>query len=352
MGAQAHILALVADGQAQLVVGHGHAAALGLAGQQFDLDDLGRGQGRGDKLGDVLAPADDIDLLAVQLLDDLLDADAAGTDAGTDGIDIGVLAPDSQLGAGTGLTGDGLDLNGAVVDFGDLQLKHALDQAGMGAADGNAGAAVRCQDIHDIDLHGLALGEGLAGDLLVAGQHSAAALAQIQHNVAALGVDGDDGSGDQLMCAGLHLAALQVALTLAQALTDDVLCGLGSNAAKFLGLEGRDHALADLVALADLLGILQADLGVGVLDLLHDVTQQAGTERTELGVNVHNDIVVLDLVVLLDRNDDGRLDLVDQVVLGQAALLFQCRKGLKKFVVRSSHVSGFLPIIFQVHAIQ
>lgn len=113
MGAQAHILALVADGQAQLVVGHGHAAALGLAGQQFDLDDLGRGQGRGDKLGDVLAPADDIDLLAVQLLDDLLDADAAGTDAGTDGIDIGVLAPDSQLGAGTGLTGDGLDLNGA-----------------------------------------------------------------------------------------------------------------------------------------------------------------------------------------------------------------------------------------------
>ena len=57
----------------------------------------------------------------------------------------------------------------------------------MGAADGDAGAAVRCQYIHDIDLHGLALGEGLAGDLLVAGQHSAAALAQIQHNVAALG---------------------------------------------------------------------------------------------------------------------------------------------------------------------
>ena len=91
---------------------------------------------------------------------------------------------------------------------------------------------------------------------------------------------------------------------------------------------------------------------MGILDLLHDVTQQAGTERAKLGVNVHNDIVVLDLVVLLDRNDDGRLDLVDQVVLGQAALLFQCRKGLKKFVVRSSHVSGFLPIIFQVHAIQ
>ena len=91
---------------------------------------------------------------------------------------------------------------------------------------------------------------------------------------------------------------------------------------------------------------------MGVLDLLHDVTQQAGAESAQLRVDINDDVVVLDLVVLLDRNDDGRLDLVDQVVLGQAALLFQCRKGLKKFVVRSSHVSGFLPIIFQVHAIQ
>ena len=352
MGAQTHILTLVADGKAQLLVGNRNTAALGLAGQQLDLDDLGRAQGGGDELGNILTPADDIDLLAVQLLHDLLHADAAGTDAGADGIDIGVLAPDGQLGAGTGLAGDGLDLNGAVIDLGNLQLKHTLDKAGMGAADGDAGAAVRCQNIHDIDLHGLTLGEGLAGDLLIAGQHGGAALAQIQHNVAALGVDGDNRGGDQLMCAGLHLAALQVALTLAQTLTDDMLCRLGGNAAKLLGLEGGDHALADLVALADLLGILQTDLRVGVLDLLHDVAQQACAEGAYLGVNVNDNIVILDLIVLLDGDDDGCLDLVDQVVLGQAALLFQCGKSLKKFVVRSSHVSGFLPIIFQVHTIQ
>ena len=54
VGNTADVLAFVADGQAQLVVGHGDAAAFGLAGQQLDLDDLGRGQGGRDELGDVL----------------------------------------------------------------------------------------------------------------------------------------------------------------------------------------------------------------------------------------------------------------------------------------------------------
>ena len=207
----------------------------------------------------------------------------------------------------------------------------------MGAADGHAGAAVGSQHVHDIDLHGVALVEALAGDLLVAGQHGRAALAQIQHDVAALVVDGNNGGGDQLMGAGLHLAALQVALSLTQALTDDVLGGLGGDAAKFLGLQRGDHALADLVALADLLGILQADLGVGVLDVLHDVAQQAGAESADLGVDVDDNVVVLDLVVFLHSDDDCGLDLFDQIVLRQAALLFQRSESLKKFVVCSSH---------------
>ena len=120
-------------GQAQLVVGDGDAAALGLARQQLDLDDLGRD--RAAEMEPVCpAPSDDIDLLAVQLLDDLLHAGAAGTNEGADGANVGILVPDSQLGAGTSLAGDGLDLDGAVVDLGNFQLKYALDQAGMGCA--------------------------------------------------------------------------------------------------------------------------------------------------------------------------------------------------------------------------
>ena len=128
--AQAGVLALVADGQAQLLVGHGHAAGAGLAGQQLYLDHLGGAQGCGDELGDVLAPLDDVDLLAAQLLDHSGHAAAVLADAGRDGVDVGVLAPHGHLGAGTGLAADGLDLHGAVKDLGHFQLKQALDKAG------------------------------------------------------------------------------------------------------------------------------------------------------------------------------------------------------------------------------
>ena len=69
VGAQAHILALVANGKAQLLVRHGHATGAGLAGQKLDLDHLGGAEGSGDELGDILAPLNDVDLLTAQLLD-------------------------------------------------------------------------------------------------------------------------------------------------------------------------------------------------------------------------------------------------------------------------------------------
>ena len=84
---------------------------------------------------------------------------------------------------------------------------------------------------------------------------------------------------------------------------------------------------------------------MGVLDFLHDVAQQAGAESADLGVNVNDDVLVLDFVVFLYGNDDSGLDLFDQIVLGQSALLFQRSESLKKFIVCSSHLFGFLPII-------
>ena len=76
----------------------------------------------------------------------------------------------SHLGAGAGLAGDGLDLDGTVVDLGNFQLEHPLDQAGMGTADGHAGAALGGNDVHHVNLQDVALGVVLTGNLLVAGQ--------------------------------------------------------------------------------------------------------------------------------------------------------------------------------------
>ena len=145
------------------------------------------------------------------------------------------------------------------------------------------------------------------------------------------------------MCAGLDLAELLVALGFADALTDDVLCGLGGNTAKIAGLERGDDAVAHLVAAADLACLGHTDLGVLVVPVLvcHDVLDQCHVKAAGVGVDIHPDVVLLDLIVLLDGNDDSRLDLFDQVFCGDAALMLQHGESFKKFVVRCCHCSLF-----------
>ena len=135
------------------------------------------------------------------------------------------------------------------------------------------------------------------------------------------------------MGLGLHLAVQLAALGLADALTDDVLCGLGGDAAELLGLEGGHHTLAHLIGLADGVGLLQAQLGVGVLHLFHHVLHQVHREAPVQRVDLHQNVLVLHLVVLLDGDDDGSLDLLDQVFGGEAALLAKHVQGLKKLCV-------------------
>ena len=144
------------------------------------------------------------------------------------------------------------------------------------------------------------------------------------------------------MGAGLDLAQLLAALSLTDALTDDVLCGLGCDAAKVLGLEGGHDAVAHLIALADVLSLGNADLAVLVVPVLigHDVLDEGDVELAGVGVDLDHDVVVLDLVVLLHGDDDSSLDLFDQVLCGNAALVLQHGESFKKFVVRCCHFSG------------
>ena len=144
------------------------------------------------------------------------------------------------------------------------------------------------------------------------------------------------------MGAGLDLAQLLAALGLADALTDDVLCGLCGDAAKVLGLEGSDHAVAHLVILADVLGLGNADLAVLVVPVLigHNILNESNIEFAAGGVDLHHDIVVFHFVVLLDSDHDRCLDLIDQILSGDAALVLQHGESFKKFIVSCCHFSG------------
>ena len=112
--------------------------------------DLGRLQGIGNQHLHVVAPADDVDPFAGQLIDDVLDAIAAHAHAGPDGIDPLVGAADRHLAAIAGLAGHGPNLDHTVGDFRNLLLEQSLDQGGPGAAEDDFDAAAGLRTSHTV----------------------------------------------------------------------------------------------------------------------------------------------------------------------------------------------------------
>ena len=88
---EAHVLALAADGERQLLVGNDELhAPVGLVDD--DLVHLGRLDGGDDVARRIAIERHDVDLLAAQLLHDGLHARALHADAGADRIDVRVAA--------------------------------------------------------------------------------------------------------------------------------------------------------------------------------------------------------------------------------------------------------------------
>ncbi len=82
---------------------------------------VGRGQRTNHELGWVFTPQHDVHTLTSQLIGHRIHARAAHTDAGADGIDALVVRQHGNLGAATGVTGAGLDLQQALLDLGALR---------------------------------------------------------------------------------------------------------------------------------------------------------------------------------------------------------------------------------------
>src|SRR5690606_5253784 len=130
LAGQADILPPASDREAELVVGHDnldpplffieHNAADSRGLERVD-----------DEGGRILAPGDDVDLLALLFLDLSLHAAALHADAGVDRIDAGIVADRADLGAAARIAGGGLDLNDAVVDCGHFLREQLLHEVGM-----------------------------------------------------------------------------------------------------------------------------------------------------------------------------------------------------------------------------
>ena len=194
------------------------------------------------KVASVLAPRDDVDLLALQLLDDRLDAAALHADAGADRVDRAVVADDADLGAAARVAGGGLDLDDAVVNLRHFLREQLLHEVGVGARQEDLRAAGLAADRQDQRADAVADADHFARDLLVAADDALGA-AEVDDDVAEL--DALDDAGDDLAGAVLEFLILALALGVADLLEDDLLGGLGGDAAELDRRQRIDDEVAD-----------------------------------------------------------------------------------------------------------
>ena len=258
---QAGVLSLFADRERQLVVGHDH---LGRTGRFVDanLGHLGRRERLHDELVEVLGEGNDVDLLAVQLVDDHAHTPAAGAHTGADRVDVGVVGGDRDLGALPWFTGTGLDLDDAVRDLGDLEFEEALDEAGVGTRHHDLGALRAATHLDDVRLHPLAGLRTVEGDLFGL-RHEGLGLAQVEQRIPGIALL-DDAGDDVALAAGV-LLVFELALGFADSLAHHLLGGLSRDATEVVRGDVELLALGFAV-LVELLAHHPKFAGVGVDD--------------------------------------------------------------------------------------
>src|SRR6478735_1703458 len=233
LGRQAGVLALLADGQGQLVVrDHDPGGARGLV-RDGDRIHARRRQGAGNEGCRVLAEVDDVDLFVVQFVHDGADAGAHFTDAGALGVDPRRVGLHGNLGAVPGFAGQRHDFHRMVGDFGYFEFEELTDQARVraGQRHGRAlGAAVHINDQG---------AEPVAVDVLFTGNLFGRRQERLQRSKVDLDhvrvVSLLDGAGYQFALTALEFAQDVVVLDVAEPLQDDLPCGACGDAAKAFG---------------------------------------------------------------------------------------------------------------------
>src|SRR5437773_2082790 len=300
LGRQPRVLPLLADGERELVVGNDHQrrhvcltvglAALGrLLGDGHRRHLRGRQRARHER-GRVVRPLDDVDLLAAQLAADDLDARAAQAHAGADGVHVALGGGHRDLGALAALARRRLDDDDPLLDLGDLRLEEPREVARVCARERDLRALGRAPHLEHVGAHAVARVVALPGDLLALGQDRLR-LADLQDHVALLDPVHDAAEDLAFLADELRVDAL--ALGVADLLEDDLLGGLGRDAAEVL----QRSVLQQLQLDAELgrgierLGVSQRDLRLRVGDVLDHLLALVDAEVARLAVDVDADVV-------------------------------------------------------------
>ena len=149
--------------------------------------------------------------------------------------------------------------------------------------------------------------------------------------VIAGGVQTQDGAGQQLLGLGGIALVHGTALSLADALDDDLLGGLGGDAAELGDVHGNGDGVAQLDVGVVAAGGVDVDLQSDIGQLLHNGLDlvHAQTFLTDAHDNVLSGDVAMILAVLAVGVGQSLLQAVDHVLHGNALELLQLAQAFK-----------------------
>ena len=237
----------------------------------------------------ITIPRNDVDLFALQFVHDGLHTAAAHTDASADRVDRVVIGNHGNLGARTRVTGDGLDLDDAIIDFRHFHLEEFRHELRVGARQEHLRAARLATDVLDIAADAVAGAIRLAADLFVAAQNRFAT-ANIDDDVAvflALDLTVDDRA-----LAVAEFFVLTVALGLTDLLQDHLLGRLRGDTAQINRGNFVNHLVAKLRVGEIGFGLLDRQLSVMVFHrvIFHHGADAGKAGAAGLTVDLHPDV--------------------------------------------------------------
>jgi hypothetical protein len=286
-----------------------------------DRTDFRRRQRTDDKLCRIWRPKDNVDALAGQLIGHRGDPHATHTDAGADWVDALIVGFHRDLGAHAGVTGSRLDLQQAVIDFGNFQREQLDDELRRRSRENQLRPAGSTINTQQIGLDAIADTQVLAWNHLVTRQQGFD-LAGFDDRVATL--HALDGTDHQMFLARQEIIENLFALGVADFLQDHLLGSLRADTTEIDRLQRLFQEVTDLD-----LGILHLRFGQGELFLLvkkvrigNDLPAAEGFEIAGFAVDHHANIrVVVD--ALLGSRRQRHFQRAEDDVSGD--VLFTCQ---------------------------
>ena len=208
----------------------------------------------------------------------------------------------------------------------------------MGAGNNDLRAAGAAANLDEVNLQALTLSQNLTAHLLGSGQNSLALLAagnNIQISSAGARIDAGNHAVQDLVLLALELGDNHAALCLADALNDNLLCSLGSNAAEGLGRDVDINDIAYHRVVLVLGSLLKSDLLVRLVQILRLDNRLADKHVNGLLVAVRLNVNIIGhaVVIALVGGDQRLTYTVEHIVYRNAFFLFQLFQRVKKFCV-------------------